>query len=45
MNIPDQKFKVIPNNKIEINTYVDGKGPLIILHMAGQSLGIHGVTK
>ena len=30
MNFSDQKFKVIPNNKIEINTYVDGKGPLII---------------
>ena len=30
MNFSDQKFKVIQNNKIEINTYVDGKGPLII---------------
>ena len=30
MNFSDQKFEIIPNNKIEINTYVDGKGPLII---------------
>ena len=30
MNFSDQKFEIIPNNKIEINTYVDGNGPLII---------------
>ena len=37
-----KNFKIIKNKNIEINTYIDGKGPLVIMAHGWPESGILG---